>query len=486
VPMNPKQDSRNLQGIESRAFRQDLAEQALSRATGAPLILGNQVKLLKDAAGNYPAWIQALESAERWIHFEAYIIHEDELGHQFADLLAKKARQGVKVRLLYDWFGALGNASRGFFGNMVRSGIDVRCFNTPRFDSPFGWFSRDHRKLITVDGKTAFDAGLCVGKLWVGDPAHGKDAWRDTGVELKGPALFPLEKAFAAAWATAGTTLPPEEIPPAELQQPAGDVGLRIVAGVPNVGAVYRLDQLMTQLARKLIWISDAYFLATTSYVQALRAAALSGVDVRLLVPGASDVPIMRALSRAGFRPLLEAGVRVFEWNGSMMHAKTAVVDGQFGRVGSTNLNLASWLGNWELDLLIENRRFAMRMEESFLDDLRQSTEIVLSSRKRPLPVRKAGQISRRRKRLARGSASRAATGVMRFSNVVGAAITNRRELGPAEAIIMALAAALLIAFAALAAYWPQGVVFPVVLVCLWVAVTLLVRAYKLRSSQDS
>jgi cardiolipin synthase len=316
----------------------------------------------------------------------------------------------------------------------------------------------------------------------VGDPSHGKEAWRDTGVEIEGPALFTVEQAFADAWAAAGPPLPAEETPREEPLEPAGDVAVRIVAGLPNFGGVYRLDQLVTLLARSTIWISDAYFIGTTSYVQALRAAALSGVDVRLLMPGASDVPVMRALSRAGFRPLLEAGVRVFEWNGPMMHAKTAVVDGRLARVGSTNLNLASWLGNWELDLIVENERFARAMETTYLEDLSRSTEIVLSGKRRLRSARESSAKPQRKKRIVRGSASRAATGVMRLSNTVGAAITNRRELGPAEAVIMALAAVLLIAFAAIAAYWPAGVVLPIVLVCIWVAISLLVRAYKLRS----
>jgi cardiolipin synthase len=450
------------------------------------LIPGNSVRLLKDAAENYPAWIRAIQSAERWIHFETYILHQDKLGYQFASLLSEKVREGVRVRLLYDWFGALGNASRRFFRELADSGVEVRCFNAPRLDSPFGWLSRDHRKLITVDGQVAFVAGLCVGQPWVGEPAQGKDAWRDTGVELRGPALPALEEAFGEAWETAGAPLPAEETAPEQSSAPAGEVGLRILAGVPNVGAVYRLDQLMAHLAARSIWISDAYFIATTAYVQALRAAALSGVDVRLLVPGASDVPIMRALSRAGFRSLLEAGVRVFEWNGSMMHAKTAVIDGRIARVGSTNLNLASWLGNWELDLLIENDRFARQMEKVYLEDLTQSTEIVLSARRRLRPVPGGELQPPRRKHLARGSASRAATGMARFGNTVGAAITNRRELGPAEAVVMALAAALLMLFAALAVYWPQGFAYPIAVVCLWVAISLLVRAHRLRSSKES
>src|SRR5206468_4611824 len=127
----------------------------------------------------------------------------------------------------------------------------------------------------------------------------------------------------------------------------------------------------------RTLWLTDAYYAGTTPYVQALRAAALDGVDVRLLVPQATDLPMVRALSRAGYRPLLEAGIRVFEWNGPMLHAKTAVADGQWARVGSTNLNLASWAGNWELDVAVEDTEFAGQMEEMFEEDLTGATEIV-------------------------------------------------------------------------------------------------------------
>ena len=126
------------------------------------------------------------------------------------------------------------------------------------------------------------------------------------------------------------------------------------------------VDQLFAALARHTLWLTDAYYAGTTPYVQAVRSAAADGVDVRLLVPGTSDIPALRPLSRAGYRPLLEAGVRVFEWNGSMLHAKTAVTDGKWARVGSTNLNLASWLGNRELDVIVEDQPFARRMEEMY------------------------------------------------------------------------------------------------------------------------
>src|SRR5262252_8704568 len=154
--------------LKDLGSRDLFADEAFSRAAGSPLILGNRVRLLKDAQENYPAWINAIKSARHSIHFETYIIHEDETGRLFAQLLAEKAQQGVKVRLLYDWLGAFGNASRGFFRRLIRSGVDVRCFNPPRFDSPFGWISRDHRKMLCVDSRIGFVTGLCVGQRWLG------------------------------------------------------------------------------------------------------------------------------------------------------------------------------------------------------------------------------------------------------------------------------------------------------------------------------
>ena len=156
------------------------------------------------------------------------------------------------------------------------------------------------------------------------------------------------------------------------------------VATTPNMAGLFRVDQLVAALARERLWLTDAYYAGTTAYVQALRAAARDGVDVRLLVPNGTDIPLLRPLSRSGYRTLLEAGVRVFEWNGPMLHAKTAVADGRWARVGSTNLNVASWLGNHELDIIAEDRPFAALMETMYLDDLTNATEVVLDRRHRP------------------------------------------------------------------------------------------------------
>lgn len=458
-----------------------LADQAFSRAAGAPLLTGNSCKLLRDAQENYPAWLEAIGSAKRRIHFECYIIHEDEVGREFAEALARKAREGVRVRLIYDWLGALGAASRRLWRQMSQAGVEVRCFNPPRFDSPFGWLSRDHRKMLAVDGKVGFVTGLCVGKRWAGYPERNIEPWRDTGVEVRGPAVADIEMAFSQSWAACGAALPESELLARDSIAPVGKTLLRVIGGMPNTAGLYRLDYLVAALARRTLWLTDAYFVGTTTYIQALASAARDGVDVRLLVPGSTDVPLMRALSRTGYRPLLEAGVRVFEWNGSMLHAKTAVADGHWARVGSTNLNLASWIGNWELDVAVEDKRFAEEMEATFLEDLQHSTEIVLNEQKRvratahPEPPRR-----RRYQKYKRGSAGRAALGALGIGSAVSAAITNHRILGPAEAKVMVAASLLLLPLSAVAILWPRVITIPLAVLGLWIAAALLIRAYKL------
>src|SRR5262249_47799860 len=225
-----------------------LAEQAFWRAAGARLIPGNSARILKDAAENYPAWLEAIESARHTIHFECYIIHEDKQGQVFADALASKARDGVRVRLIYDWMGAFNSTSGKFWRRLREAGIDVRCFNPPRFDSPFGWLGRDHRKMLVIDGRVGFVSVLCVGLMWVGDPSAGIEPWRDTGIEIIGPAVAELERAFTQMWAACGSPVPVEEFLDSVSPMPPvpedSDVALRIVASMPNLAGIYRLDQI--------------------------------------------------------------------------------------------------------------------------------------------------------------------------------------------------------------------------------------------------
>ncbi|MBM3548835.1 MAG: cardiolipin synthase B [Alphaproteobacteria bacterium] len=453
-----------------------LAAQAFSRAAGAPLIDGNRVRILEDARENYPAWLEAIRSAKRRIHFEAYFIRDDETGRSFAEALAAKARDGVAVRLVYDWFGNLGKASSRFWEHLRGAGVDVRCYNPPQLDSPLAWVSRDHRKMLEVDGEVAFITGLCVASYWAGDPARGIEPWRDTGVEIRGPAIAEIVRSFARTWASTGSPLPDGEV---DLEAPAvGDVCLRIVASEPATTGMLRLDQMVAALARKRLWLTDAYYAGTSSYVQALRAAAKDGVDVRLMVPNATDIPLLRPLSRTGYRPLLEAGVRVFEWNGTMLHAKTATMDGQWARVGSTNLNIASWFGNLELDAVIEDQAFATAMEEMYERDLANATEVVLDEKRR---MRAPGEPHHPRiAATGGGSASRAAAGAMRFGRTIGAALMDRRVLEPIEARLALVMGATLSALALLFAIFPRALAYPLIGLGAWAGLALLYRGYRL------
>jgi cardiolipin synthase len=456
-----------------------LAGQAFARAAGAPLVGGNAVRLLRDAGEHFPAWLEAIEGARESVAVEAYIFAEDRVGERFAAALAGRARAGVKVRVLRDWYGSLGEASRGFWRRLEAAGVEVRAFNPPRLDSPLGWIGRDHRKVLVVDGRVGFVSGICIASRWEGDPARGIEPWRDTGVEIRGPAVADLSHAFASAWAEMGPPLPPASWPAREEITSSGNVALRVIATEPATSGVFRLDQLTAALARRTLWITDAYFVGTAAYVRALETAAQDGVDVRVLVPGRSDLVLVKSLSVAGFRPLLEAGVRIFEWNGHMLHAKTAVADGRWARVGSSNLNLSSWLANWELDVAIEDEGFGAEMEDAFEADLTRATEVVLGARRQRRP-RQGPRPPRPRPR--EGSAVSAA-GALRLGRAVSAAIGGSRVLGPAEWRLLVVAAFLLAAVALVALLWPRVVATPVALVLAWLTFGLAVLARRIRRS---
>jgi cardiolipin synthase A/B len=491
-----------------------LAEQAFSRAAGAPLLADNAVELLIDAKANFEAWLAAIRAGQSLVLIENYIFRDDETGHAFLDALTERAAAGVRVCVIRDWLGCLGQSSVGFWQPLIDAGGEVRTFNPFHFTSPFGWLSRDHRKLLVVDNTVAFVGGICVSGTWLGDPARGIAPWRDTAIAVRGPALRDIADSFADSWSTLGEALPEDVLELTERCSPAGQVDLRVVATVPNTAGLYRLDQLIAAMARRCLWLTDAYFVGVAPYVQALSAAAQDGVDVRLLVPGTSDIPAVATVSRAGYRPLLEAGVRVFEWNGSMLHAKTAVADCRWARVGSSNLNLASWIGNCELDIAIEDETFARRMEAQYESDLSHSTEIVLKPARRwrkrgaedgprtsgdasageapgvpasapASPPRASERVGPPYPRARGGSSGRAAAGALRLANSVGAAITNRRVLGRTESTPLLIAGALLLLSALIGLVWPRLVAWPFAALTLWVGASLVARYLVSRTRGD-
>ena len=461
-----------------------LPEKAFSRIAESPLIHKNGVRLLKDAAENYPAWLDAIASAENYIHFESYIIHEDEQGKIFADALIKKSREGVKVRLIYDWMGGFGKTSRKFWRNLEENGVEVRCYNPFSFARPLGWINRDHRKVLIVDKKIAFVTGLCVGQMWVGCAEKNIAPWRDTGIELRGKSVAAVDEAFADIWDDLSQSLPKDEIAVAENLGDEGKFDVRVVATKPGNARIYRLDQMVGALAQKTLWLTDAYFAGTNSYIETLRSAAFDGVDVRILVPAATDIAIMQTISRSGYRSLLEAGVRIYEWDGPMIHAKTAVIDGCWSRIGSTNLNIASWLSNCEIDVLVEDEDFGREMNEMFLADLENATEICLDEKKKARPNRqnKAGKTT------SSASSARFAPSAIAIGSALGSSISKnkRRPLGMTEARISLSGAFLLSIVGITAIFFPRMLAIPLGIILIWFAVSLFINAYQLfRQAKD-
>ncbi|MGH7590775.1 MAG: phospholipase D-like domain-containing protein, partial [Gemmatimonadales bacterium] len=247
-------------------------------------------------------------------------------------------------------------------------------------------FLRDHRKLVSVDGLEAVTGGLCIGDEWAGHPDRGVQPWRDTAVRISGPAVPILDIAFARVWTAAGGEIPQAETMEAPVEQ--GEAVVRIIAGEPGQARSYRTIQLLVAGAADQVWITDAYLVLPPPMLQGLLDSAKDGTDVRLLVPGASDLPIVRNLTRTGYRDLLSGGVRILEWDGPMLHAKSLVVDGRFGRVGTSNLNPSSLLGNYELDIVVEDREFCVALEAQFRIDSSRSSEIILRPRRGPERLR--------------------------------------------------------------------------------------------------
>lgn len=454
-----------------------LAEQAFSRAAGAPLSTGNEVRLMVDADVQFDAWLDAIHGAQHHVLMENYLFSNDRIGCAFRDALCDRARAGVGVYVVRDWFGCLGQSGSRFWAPLVAAGGHVRTYNPPRLDSPFGWISRDHRKMLAVDNRIGFLSGVCASARWLGDAERGIDPWRDTGVQLRGPVLAELQLAFADVWDDLGAPLPDGALADADKIANAGNMALRVIATRPQVGGVYRLDQLIASMATQSLWLTDAYFVGLAPYTQALGAAACDGVDVRLLVPGSSDVPVVAAMSRSGYRALLQSGVRVFEWQGSMLHAKTAVADGRWARVGSSNLNIASWLGNCEIDVAVENQDFAAAMQTQFERDLGNAKEVVLPRRRRLTRA----DLRRSENHHHRARRPRAAASAMRLATTVGAALSNRRVLGIAESGVLLGGAALLAIIAGLALLWPWLIAWPLAILLLWLAISLGLRYRRLR-----
>lgn len=353
--------------------------------SGCSFTGGNRVTLLWKDRESFSIIFDAIRNARELICLEFYIFRNDETGTELAEILKQKAAEGVRVCLLYDHFGSLTTPLR-FWKGLEQAGVEVRASRPFKWASPLHYIHRDHTKLIIVDGDTAFTGGLNIANEYRGYHRLRKHTgWRDTGIFLEGPVAAMLLNRFRAAW----TTWKGREIP-------AGSKVTSFLGGVPVLPIFThssRSRRWMRKLlyysinnARESIYLTTAYFTPSRRMVEVLGNAVSRGVDVRLLLPGKSDISSAHYAGRAFFSRLLRAGVRIFNYNGEILHAKTAVFDRIWLIIGSANLDFQSLRRNDEGNVGISDREFGRQMTDIFAEDLQKSEEIVLDTwRARPL-----------------------------------------------------------------------------------------------------
>ena len=379
--------SQRLHGAKKTDLKQLAAlEEA---ATGSPLIAGNKVTLLFDGPRTISAMMEAIAGARDHVNLETYIFDDDEVGKKFADLLMAKQRAGVQVNILYDSLGSM-DTPRKFFERLRSAGINIVEFNPVNpVRNPKHWHlnNRDHRKILIVDGKIGFTGGVNISA----DYSHsslfrsGSRArrgqqlgWRDTHIRVEGPAVAELQLLFMSNWAGQEKEALPDldYFPPLK---PMGDKVMRIIASKPNGNfAIYKAFVLAMQQSQASIHITNAYFAPDVQMLEALKAAAGRGVDVKIIFPAKSDVGLSFYAGRSFYTELLRAGIHVYELQGSVLHAKTSVIDSAWSTIGSANLDMRSFLLNSEVTAVVLDKEFGQSMEAAFREDLSHSQEILL------------------------------------------------------------------------------------------------------------
>ena len=400
-PLSASQSRAILQRLQRGGEPTDIFSRhlALEEAiVGSPLTSGNAVRLLQDGPATYRAMLSAIAAARDHINMETYILDDDDVGRQFAEALLAKQAQGVPVNLLRDSVGTFGT-SVAFFQRLSEAGVQVLEFNpvnplTAR--KGWQWNQRDHRKLLIVDGRIAFLGGINISSVYSGG-SFGKAkrvdpdaalAWRDTDLQLQGPVVAELQKLFLAAWQSQqGPPLAPRDyFPPL---QAMGTQVVRAIGSSPEEEFSLIYATLLSAIgsAETSVRITNAYFAPDPQLLEALVAAAARGVEVTLILPAQTDSWLVFHAGRSHYARLLKGGVRIFERRGVVLHSKTALVDGVWATVGSTNLDWRSFLHNHELNAVMLGADFGQQVQTMFDRDLAASDAIELAAWERRSPA---------------------------------------------------------------------------------------------------
>jgi cardiolipin synthase len=406
----PAQSAAVLRRLERPANTDLLAHHLahVESSIAAPLVVGNDARLLVDGPATHRAMFEAIARARDHVNLQTYILEADAIGQRLADLLIRKRAQGVRVNVLYDSVGSIRTPPE-YFQQLRAAGIAVCEFNPVNpVKAPRGWEinNRDHRKILEVDGRVAFTGGINISGVYSAGsfgggrakPASKDEGWRDTHIAARGPIVAEFQRLYLDAWTRQRCEGPaPAAYPPKVAER--GDWTMRLVASDPEAGASEMYLALHSAIAnaKDKVWLTYGYFVPDPDTVRVLNDAAGRGVDVRLVLPGFSDFWAPLHAGRSHYDDLLAAGVRIFERHDALLHAKTAVIDGVWSSVGSTNLDWRSFVHNYEADVIVLSAAFARDMERLFALDVRASHEITLDAwRRRGLGPRVTEWFARR------------------------------------------------------------------------------------------
>jgi cardiolipin synthase len=400
-PLSRQKSAAILDDLKRKSGDLDILDKqiALEQAiVDSPLTVGNKVTLLQNGEATYAAMFAAIRAARDHINLESYIIEDDEVGREFATVLLEQQQRGVQVNLIYDSVGGFGTP-KAYFENLTQGGIAVLEFNPVNPLAAKGpWLinNRDHRKLLVVDGRIAFLGGINISSVYAsgsavrrnGKTAENAIAWRDTHMQIEGPVVGELQKMFMETWEKQrGGPLAQKDYFPALSAQ--GSEIVRAIGSTPDDPYSQMYLTLVSAIgnAEKEISITQAYFVPDPQFLKSLTDAAGRGVDVRLILPSHSDSAVVFHAGRSHYSRLLEGGVKLYERLGALLHSKTAVIDGVWSTVGSTNLDWRSFLDNDEINAVIIGRDFGRKMQAMFAADMKSSESIDLASWSRRSPV---------------------------------------------------------------------------------------------------
>ena len=401
-PLSHAQSRKILDDLKKRSPQTSIFDRHVAveeSLAGNPLSVGNKVTLLEDGKATYAAMLAAIRGARSNVHVESYIFESDEVGREFARALVERRKAGVTVRVMYDAVGSL-DTPREFFGELREQGVEVVAYNPVNpgtvITEGLRLNHRDHRKLLVVDGRVAFLGGINISSVYTpsggstgsgsGGPGgssrkkktpYADQPWRDTAVRLEGPVVADVQRAFVRMW-QAQTKEKLDERALFPKLQPAGSQVVRAIDALPENGPNPLYVALISAIesAEQSVHLTIAYFVPHPELVESLKEAARRGVDVRLILPSKTDSWLVFEAGRSYYEELLEAGVRLYERKARLLHSKTAVIDGVWATVGSTNLDWRSLSTNAELNAVVLGPDFATQLDDVFRKDLTQSDEI--------------------------------------------------------------------------------------------------------------